>query len=120
MHNPESAVHPNAAPMQSPMAASAPSITHPELLRLRRRHPELADALEQHASDLGATLEVSPLPEHSRRFIWRLYRKHDPAFAQWLSDVAEARDTMGATLRLRALDILKFIQVEHDGRETLP
>lgn len=103
MHNPDSAVCPNAA-----------------LLRLRLRHPELADALTQHADDLGATLEVSPLPVHSRRFIWRLYRKHDPAFAQWLADVAEARDTLGATLRLRALDILNFIQVEHGGPGTAP
>jgi hypothetical protein len=98
-------------PPQQPVSV-VPPINTPALLLLHAQHPELALILQQQATEESCTLQVSQLPAHSRRFVWQLYRKHNPEFAQWLTDVAETRETFGATLALRALDILRFLNAE--------
>ena len=85
---------------------------------LEAAHAELLSALQSHAGDAACTLNVSALPRHSRQLLWNLYKLHDPELAEWMRDVADARQLMDATLCLKAQDILRFLKIEPADIET--
>jgi hypothetical protein len=98
------------------MATSDPilSTDDPGLNRLSAEHPELAETLRTQAGCAECTVQMSLLPLHSRRFLWQLYRKHYPDLASWLEEFRRDGSALneGATLSLRAIDILRAVRDE--------
>lgn len=84
---------------------------------LHAEHEQLAMALARAATDSDsivdgeAMLAVDDLPDATKRFLWRGIQRHHPALSALVRDplAAELRETFGARLHLRLVDLVRVI-----------
>lgn len=102
--------------MAQPQADSI-EIPAPIAAWLQIEHEQLALALARAATDSDliidgeAMLAVEDLPEATKRFLWRGMQRHHPALSAIVRDplAAELRETFGARLHLRVVDLVRVI-----------
>lgn len=84
---------------------------------LESTHPELLTALLASTDIDAPTLDIKALPTECQRLVWQLYARHYPDFASWLRElnVPAWREQFGATLHLRARDVLLALCRDETG-----
>ncbi len=81
---------------------------------IESQHPELFHLLHAPAAQETGLIELVALPVPTQQWVWRLYVRHYPPFAQWLRvlNMDAWRERFDAKLELRVRDILSAARAE--------